>query len=500
MADNYVYALTNVGSLQLYRVNTAPFSLTLLDEYPSIFCGYTDMWGNGGVIAVAEYNSLLMLFKVVSDSLSLRPDTDSSGSFFIQLNGDYDSGTGLGKVVLTDDDGYTWTVDFNDSTGFIPGTSADRRYYRSQPSGRFGIDTVNKIIHNGVNGSGEVFTGPGVGAYDYSTPGPGYLAGLGYDGTNNTDWWLQYESGFIYSMQSELGGAPFELFKRSFSAPNYTIIARLPGFPSNKLWTSPDGIIFTLTIPSSTQLGAYEESSGSISLIDSETVPVITSPYDVSDIHGSVIGGITYIHVGTSAGFGTNSGIETFSFDGSTLTHIDSHPIIPSGFFSSPGVLKVQADSILPPTPPPVADFTSDVTSGPADLSVQFTDLSTESPTSWNWDFGDGGTSTEQNPQHTYDTGGIYPVKLTVVNAGGSDEEEKFNYIEVEIDAEFAATPIVGPIPLVVQFTDLSTGNPDDWLWNFGDGQTSTEQSPQHTYSSPGEYSVSLRARRNSAL
>jgi PKD repeat protein len=80
---------------------------------------------------------------------------------------------------------------------------------------------------------------------------------------------------------------------------------------------------------------------------------------------------------------------------------------------------------------PPVADFSADVTSGTTPLTVTFTDTSTNTPTSWAWDFGDSGTATTQNPQHTYSTPGIYTVGLTATNAGGSDTETKTAYITV---------------------------------------------------------------------
>lgn len=79
----------------------------------------------------------------------------------------------------------------------------------------------------------------------------------------------------------------------------------------------------------------------------------------------------------------------------------------------------------------PVADFTGSPTSGFAPLTVNFTDLSTGSPTEWDWDFGDGGTSNEQFPIYTYNDTGTYTVFLTVTNASGSDGETKTDYITV---------------------------------------------------------------------
>jgi PKD repeat protein len=80
---------------------------------------------------------------------------------------------------------------------------------------------------------------------------------------------------------------------------------------------------------------------------------------------------------------------------------------------------------------PPVADFSGAPTSGYVPLTVAFTDVSTNSPTSWSWDFGDQTTSTEQNPTHTYDAVGSYTVSLTVSNSFGSDTKTVTNYITV---------------------------------------------------------------------
>ncbi|AKB32981.1 cell surface protein [Methanosarcina siciliae HI350] len=79
----------------------------------------------------------------------------------------------------------------------------------------------------------------------------------------------------------------------------------------------------------------------------------------------------------------------------------------------------------------PIANFSANVTEGDAPLTVNFTDTSTGSPTSWFWDFGDGANVSEQNPSHTYSAEGIYTVNLTVENAAGSDFESKSSYIEV---------------------------------------------------------------------
>jgi PKD repeat protein len=84
-----------------------------------------------------------------------------------------------------------------------------------------------------------------------------------------------------------------------------------------------------------------------------------------------------------------------------------------------------------PPPTPPTASFSATPTSGPAPLTVQFTDASAGGPTAWSWDFGDGGTSTAQNPSHVYTAAGTYTVKLTASNSGGSDTVTRTGLISV---------------------------------------------------------------------
>ncbi|MHC4586729.1 MAG: PKD domain-containing protein [Planctomycetota bacterium] len=144
-----------------------------------------------------------------------------------------------------------------------------------------------------------------------------------------------------------------------------------------------------------------------------------------------------------------------------------------------------------------VADFNASPTSGCADLDVvTFTNKSTGTITSWFWDFGDGGTSTEQNPSHTYTVAGTYTVSLTAFSGTCSESVTKTAYITVSDVpiADFSGLPTSGSAPLTVDFTDLSGGNPTSWSWDFGDGGTSTEQNPSHTYNGAGTYTVSLTA------
>lgn len=93
--------------------------------------------------------------------------------------------------------------------------------------------------------------------------------------------------------------------------------------------------------------------------------------------------------------------------------------------------------------PAPVAAFTASIVSGIAPVTVYFTDQSTNGPTSWQWDFGDGNSSDLQNPSHTYQNPGSFTVELTVSNSSGSATETKANYIVLE---EFFWNDVSNPL------------------------------------------------------
>jgi PKD repeat protein len=149
---------------------------------------------------------------------------------------------------------------------------------------------------------------------------------------------------------------------------------------------------------------------------------------------------------------------------------------------------------------PPIADFSVNDTTPDVGEVVNFTDVSSNDPVEWSWNFGDDNTSTDQNPTHSYSTPGTYTVTLTVANYDGESEVVKVDYITASTvlnpTAGFSGTPTSGYAPLVVQFSDNSNQGTypiTSWSWDFGDGVgTSTEEAPQYTYDSPGTYTVTL--------
>jgi PKD repeat protein len=151
----------------------------------------------------------------------------------------------------------------------------------------------------------------------------------------------------------------------------------------------------------------------------------------------------------------------------------------------------------------PVADFSGTPTSVCAGNTVSFSDLSTNTPTSWAWTF-TGGTpssSTSQNPTITYNTPGTYAVSLVATNSAGSDTKTVSAYITVTSCssapvANFSGSPTSLCAGGSVSFSDLSTNTPTSWAWTFTGGtpSSSTSQNPTITYNTPGTYAVSLVA------
>jgi PKD repeat protein len=130
----------------------------------------------------------------------------------------------------------------------------------------------------------------------------------------------------------------------------------------------------------------------------------------------------------------------TFGDGGASTTRNPSHVYVAAGTYSvtltatnalgSDTVTKTNYITVSPPQPP-VAAFNGSPVTGITPLTVAFTDNSTGAPTSWAWTFGDGGTSTAQNPSHVYTIAGTYSVTLTATNAVGSDTITKAAYITV---------------------------------------------------------------------
>lgn len=160
---------------------------------------------------------------------------------------------------------------------------------------------------------------------------------------------------------------------------------------------------------------------------------------------------------------------------------------------------RASATIVFNVSPLPVAGFTSGT--GCANTALQFTNTSTISSgiiTGYNWNFGDslGGTSGLENPFYSYAQPGSYTVTLIVSSSEGCSDTITGNIVINPLPvAAFTAMNVNGCGPITVQFTDssfIATGNVVAWSWDFGDGGTSAQQNPAHTYQYSGNYNVSL--------
>jgi len=180
--------------------------------------------------------------------------------------------------------------------------------------------------------------------------------------------------------------------------------------------------------------------------------------------------------------------------------------------YSVPGIYSVEllvksgwrADSLtktnyITIVEPLTAAFVADTTLALTGESIHFTDLSQGNPDSWFWDFGNGESSTLQNPEIQYNSPGFYTIKLIVANDWFTDTLIIENYITViePLITNFMASKTLAFTENAIQFTDLSQGNPEIWHWDFGNGQVSSLQNPVYTYTFPGVYSISLVVANN---
>jgi gliding motility-associated-like protein len=154
---------------------------------------------------------------------------------------------------------------------------------------------------------------------------------------------------------------------------------------------------------------------------------------------------------------------------------------------------SVQQVQIIGPDPIPTFLGSGE---GCSPLTIDFTNT-TPGGVAYQWDFGDGGSSTLENPSHTYTIPGIYTVALTVTGAGGtSNTTVHIDSVEVypTAVANFTWQPATIVVPdEAVYFFNLSA-NANSYWWDFGDGATSTVTSPVHYYSDTGRFDVTLIA------
>jgi PKD repeat protein len=253
-----------------------------------------------------------------------------------------------------------------------------------------------------------------------------------------------------------------------------------------------------------------DEQTGSVGQPLSEPVVV-----EVRDAAGAPVEGATVQFAFTSAGDGAQVAPEATETD--TLGRAEAHVVLGSKIGLQTGEVRVLRQGADPlrdtfsavgfaeDNHAPVASFGWDCDG----LVCRFSDTSTDDDgdvTGWSWRFGDGGTSTEREPTHRYDQPGSYTVSLTVTDDGGARDEAA-----EQVTAAGASPPPSSNAPpqadfeldcdnLRCTFTDRSD-DPDGQVvrrqWSFGDGASSSERNPSHTYTAPGRYDVRLVATDN---
>ncbi|MBK9729930.1 MAG: PKD domain-containing protein [Chitinophagaceae bacterium] len=239
----------------------------------------------------------------------------------------------------------------------------------------------------------------------------------------------------------------------------------------------------------------------------------ISSCFDVADTVTIVVDTLngTYSQVDPScptSGDGSIAASTTGNFGPSTFVWLDSNgdtlkvtgnadaddlDLLDGGQYiviivNSIGCFITHTYSIGPP--PFSAGFSVSPSVLCADAPVFFTDLSVGTIGSYFWSLGDGTTSTQQNPMHSY-VAGTYKVQLIVTAGGGcADTFEQQIVVQPNIVVGFSIQDPPYCVGSPIQFTDNSSANPSSWSWDFGDGGTSDVQNPSHSYGNPGNYDI----------
>jgi PKD repeat protein len=295
----------------------------------------------------------------------------------------------------------------------------------------------------------------------------------------------------------------------AFSATTNGLSATFANTSSNATvfsWNFGDGNSSTQATPTHTYAadGSYTvvltATNGCGSTTSTQTVVIATPP--VAGFTASNTSGCSPLTVQYTSTSSANSTTFNWQFPGGTpATSTTQNPTVTyqaAGTYSA--VLTVSnavgnntstQNDIVIVNAGPTALFSSSVSSRTAVFSNN-----SANATSYSWSFGDGNTSTEATPSHTYAADGTYTVVLSATNACGTNTFTQNVLIVTSPTAGFTVNTTIGCGPLDVQFTDLSSSNTTSWAWSFPGGSpaTSTERNPVVNYATPGTYSVTLIA------
>mgnify|MGYP006278584459 CR=1 FL=1 len=352
---------------------------------------------------------------------------------------------------------------------------------------------------------------------------------------------VQYPAGSVTDLTAtanELGAAPtVGAESAAGDGKSYRLVSALPGNASNTE-RNPEMVTLGITVsdpyPGNLTIEILPPDSGD-TVVDtaSAAIPVriddsllenlqIMAPNPVANFSGVPTRGLVNPDAGlylpvyfqdASLGY-----VTSWEWDfGDGITSFDrnpSHEYIDPGFYTVTLTVegpygkstKVRTDYIVASDPrnPPTANFTGDPfnaannrVEGPAPLRVEFLDATNGPASSYSWDFGDATTSNAQNPTKIYNSQGDYTVTLTVDGPMGDDAETKTAYVHVTApetpEANFTVDNPFGFAPHNVKFQNASsTTNVQFFYYDFGDGNWSSEENPNHQYIIPGQYAPRL--------
>jgi gliding motility-associated-like protein len=257
--------------------------------------------------------------------------------------------------------------------------------------------------------------------------------------------------------------------------------------------SGPNDTVYIVQLIATSPFGCTDTTYGQVLVFPIPTAAFTASP-------------ITQLYPNATVSFtNTSSGAITYLWDfgdttSSTLQNPPNHTYSTWGTYtitlvvSNGNCFDTTTQIITINAPQPIADFL-----GPAQgcrpLDVQFVNNSQFADT-YLWDFGDGGTSTQVSPSYTYFNAGTYTVTLTAFGPGGQDTQTQQQIIEVYQlpTAFFTVSPSTVFIPTQVSLFFNLSSFATTYLWDFGDGNTSTDVNPQHFYTQLGVYDIMLIA------
>ena len=294
------------------------------------------------------------------------------------------------------------------------------------------------------------------------------------------------------------------------------------GTPMAYLWTFSDGTTSTSQNPTHTfsPAGIYSFSlsvitdqkcidTSKINSVNSITVtPTPTADFKYTSVTGKCFNSNNFSFTNTSIFQGPN-GTVSWDFGTNASVHTSTSQVISNVSYSSAGSYPVALTAyengcidttikIIELYANPVASFNPIINPGCSPMTVGF--ISTSSSASnlrYLWAFSDGTSSTDENPFHEFNTPGIYSYTLTVsTDSKCVDSSKVFSVSSITVNptpvASFTGTPMVTTIfdpDIFFSNTSLS-GNIVNWVYNFGDGASSTDANPTHTYATYGDYNV----------